>query len=136
MANNFKKARICNFEFKIRFRMDASLQNFNCRNPVIIVNIAEDTTPPVLTFIRKEALTVNHAWITWSVNEPASANCTLTTPFTTAVFSCDSGLWSGFGLLGGSYGLGIRLLDRGNNAAGPFVHKWLNGEYWKKKTHT
>ncbi|XP_052683063.1 uncharacterized protein LOC128163488 [Crassostrea angulata] len=86
----------------------------------------KDTTPPVLTFIRKEALTVNHAWITWSVNEPASANCTLTTPFTTAVFSCDSGLWSGFGLLGGSYGLGIRLLDRGNNAAGPFVHKWLN----------
>lgn len=97
---------------------------------IIYVYIAGDTTPPVLTFTRKGSITINHAEITWSVNEPASANCTLTTPSTTAVFPCDSGSWSGISLQGGSYGLSIRciLLDLGKNSAGPFVHKWQNGE--------
>ncbi|XP_052687753.1 uncharacterized protein LOC128166542 isoform X2 [Crassostrea angulata] len=86
----------------------------------------KDITPPVLTFTRNGALTINDATITWSVNEPASANCTLTTPFTTSVFSCDSGSWSGSSLQGGVYELSIRLLDLGNNSAGPYVHKWRN----------
>lgn len=91
-------------------------------------SVTEDVTPPVLTFTRNGALTINDATITWSVNEPASANCTLTTPFTTSVFSCDSGSWSGSSLQGGIYELSIRLLDLGNNSAGPYVHKWRNGE--------
>nr|XP_022301288.1 uncharacterized protein LOC111109459 [Crassostrea virginica] len=86
----------------------------------------EDTTPPVLTFTRTGTLTINDAIITWSVNEPASANCTLTTPYNTMVFDCNSGTWSGSNLLGGKYSLSILLLDLGNNSAGPFVHEWQN----------
>ncbi|XP_019918182.3 uncharacterized protein [Magallana gigas] len=86
----------------------------------------EDTTPPVLTFTKKEARTINDAVITWSINEPASTDCTLTTPFTTSVFSCESGSWSESSLQGGSYELSIYLLDLGNNSAGPYVHKWQN----------
>nr|XP_022295374.1 uncharacterized protein LOC111105368 isoform X1 [Crassostrea virginica] len=85
-----------------------------------------DTTPPVLTFTRTGTLTINDATIMWSVNEPASANCTLTTPYNTLVFDCNSGSWSGSNLLGGKYSLSILLLDLGNNSAGPFVHEWRN----------
>ena len=91
--------------------------------------IVGDTTPPVLTFTRTGTLTINDATITWSVNEPASANCTLTTPYNTLVFDCNSGSWSGSNLLGGKYSLSILLLDLGNNSAGPFVHEWRNGIY-------
>ena len=91
--------------------------------------IVGDTTPPVLTFTRTGTLTINDATITWSVNEPASANCTLTTPYNTTVFDCNSGSWSGSNLLGGKYSLSILLLDLGNNSAGPFVHEWRNGIY-------
>ena len=91
--------------------------------------IVEDTTPPVLTFTRTGTLTINDAIITWSVNEPASANCTLTTPYNTMVFDRNSGTWSGSNLLGGNYTLSILLQDLGNNSAGPFVHEWRNGIY-------
>lgn len=94
---------------------------------MFIASITEDTTPPVLTFTQKEARTINDAVITWSINEPTSTDCTLTTPFTTSVFSCESGSWSKNSLQGGSYELSIRLLDLGNNSAGPYVHKWQNG---------
>ena len=97
-------------------------------NLVNAFNFVEDTTPPVLTFTRTGTLTINHATITWSVNEPASANCTLTTPYNTMVFDCNSGTWSGSNLLGGKYSLSILLLDLGKNSAGPFVHEWQNGK--------
>ena len=98
-------------------------------NLVNAFNFVEDTTPPVLTFTRTGTLTINYATITWSVNEPASANCTLTTPYNTMEFDCNSGTWSGSNLLGGKYSLSILLLDLGNNSAGPFVHEWQNGKF-------
>ncbi|XP_078331914.1 uncharacterized protein LOC111106886 [Crassostrea virginica] len=101
----------------------------NARNVAPVLKYTwynRDTTPPVLTFTRTGTLTINDATITWSVNEPASANCTLTTPYNTMVFDCNSGTWSGSNLLGGNYTISILLLDLGNNSAGPFVHEWRN----------
>ncbi|XP_061188491.1 uncharacterized protein LOC133196641 [Saccostrea echinata] len=86
----------------------------------------KDVTPPVLTFTRIDVLTINDAKITWSVNEPVSTTCTLTTPNNKEVFLCNSGTWSGSSMQGGNYKLSIITVDLGNNTAGPFVHNWRN----------
>ena len=85
-----------------------------------------DITPPHLQFIHNPTVTNANVTISWSFDEEVTTKCTLQTPSSVSVPSCNN-TWSGLDLPEGYYTLFIQGTDIEQNAAEPVRHTWRVG---------
>ena len=85
-----------------------------------------DITPPRLHFIHNPLVTNANVTITWSFDEDVTTKCTLQTPSSVTVPSCND-TWSGLDLAEGYYTLFIQGTDLEHNSAEPVRHAWKVG---------
>ena len=86
-----------------------------------------DVTLPKLNFITNEQYSNSSVFISWNYNEPATSNCTLTTPSDVFYVNCSENYWKGSSLSEGEYAIAVYGTDHSGNTGLSGVHRWIVG---------
>ena len=89
--------------------------------------LLEDVTPPKLNFITNKRYSNSTVFINWEYNEPATSNCTVTTPSNLFHVNCSGNFWKGTSLEEGKYTIAIYGTDDSGNKDLSGFHQWTVG---------
>ena len=96
-------------------------------NAFCILNLSEDVTLPKLSFTTNERQSNSTVFISWNYDEPATSNCTLTTPSDVFYVNCSGHFWKGSSLEEGEYTIAVYGTDVSGNTGLSGVHRWTVG---------
>ena len=81
-----------------------------------------DITPPIITFVQNPSQSNENITVSWSTNENVTTmQCCLIQNDTELPVTCSNGIWNGFNLNMGMYGLNVSATDDAGNV-GTAVH--------------